>query len=135
MVENLDKLLDNDVLSPEQEREIRRLVSYELYIGDDDLLYMSYYFKHNPLGTHIYSFYEHQLARGNQVNKDAVYKHIMFHLIINGEDDSRKLKKEIYKLFLKEDIYFNTLRPLKSKSQDLYNMWKRIGKSRGVLVA
>lgn len=133
MVNNLDILLDNDCLTPAQERAIRKLIYYDLFLDGTNNLQLHYYVKSNPSEGSIYYF--DSAHHGLKIIKEDVYKHVMFSLIVSKGlvIDDLNLKKEIDLLVFKEFTNHLSIIPLETECQVLFDLWKRVESSNEVL--
>lgn len=114
---NLDNLLDNDQLSPEQQRFVRKAVKY--YIKKETHGEYAIYFKiPQSKVTQVYYF---------NGNPELAYKQIMYYLIsfykFNGSID---LSTEVKQLFTSEGENYMNYLPITAKSQYLYNLLQRV---------
>lgn len=125
MHKSLNQLLDNDCLIPSQEREIRRLIKYELFYNrDNNDLSFDYCIKLDPTEKNFYTF------RGNvnlEIIRNDFYKHILLTLVISKElkISCEKIKAEYKNMTAYLEHPDSEWRKV-AKCQYLYDLWKRV---------
>lgn len=118
---NLDLLLDNEHLTPQQERAIRRLIDYNLKYVDNQLV-VRYQFK----GSSMKEWYT-----VNYSSKLNIYKHMMYgllsvrfrkHVVASSEIGN----PEILDIVNREDWNYFIQNPIKTEAQKLYSLVQEI---------
>lgn len=125
---NLEALLDQDGLTAQQERTIRKMVKYQLKInGDRSKITVIYKLCNLSLEGSINLYFDDL-----EKNKINVYKYIMYELIICKFESKNIKNKELLKETDKVagdsyGDYLNEVR-INEQSQKLYGLLMRINK-------
>lgn len=120
---NLNKLLDQDHLTPQQMREIRSMLDFNITGKNKDFT-IDYKLK----GYRNQKSYAVNLRDPNY--KTNAYKHILYYIINLGENLAilvdTPLAKEVRAISRLESSNFQFMEPMTTKSQDLYKLFMRL---------
>lgn len=113
---NLNQLLDEDCLTPEQERSVRKAIHY--YIKNDGDELVLYFNRPNSQVQQIYYLRE---------NINLAYKQVMYYLIsFHKFKGNLQLSKEVKSLQESNGINYMHHMPINMKCQDLYDLLERV---------
>lgn len=116
---NLDRLLDNDKLYPEQERYVRKLLSYRIErVSNGELIL--YFRKRRSLNKKRCQLN----AYADKDIKVNAYKHVMYYLITFelGKVPDKLFRAKCYEKISKTGNRFENNEPINMKSQDLFKL-------------